>query len=130
VEARTNARDAEQPEADLNALFKGKCLSLTSFKRDGTGVATPVWFVVDAGQLVVLTDSESFKAKLIRRDPAVMIAPCSAAGRLHGEALSTRAEILPEGELGRVERLMNRKYRPDRGPSDLPSGEAPTRLSR
>jgi hypothetical protein len=43
-----------------------------------------------------------------------MIAPCSAAGRLHGEALSTRVEILPEGELGRVERLMNRKYRIDR----------------
>ena len=29
------------------ALFPGRNLSVTSFKRDGTGVATPVWFVSD-----------------------------------------------------------------------------------
>jgi hypothetical protein len=114
MQARTSARDVERPEADLTAVFKGKYLSLTSFKRDGTGVATPVWFVVDAGQLLVLTDSESFKAKRIRRNPAVMIAPCSAAGRLHREPVRARAEVLPESELRRVEQLMTRKYRIDR----------------
>src|SRR5512141_1567688 len=38
--------------------FKGKYLSLTSFKRDGTGVATPVWFVAENGHLLVETDAD------------------------------------------------------------------------
>jgi len=36
--------------------FPGKYLSLTSYKRDGTGVATRVWFVIDDGRLLVMTD--------------------------------------------------------------------------
>lgn len=114
MQARTSAADAERRDVDPTAMFKGKYVSLTSFKRDGTGVATPVWFVVDARQLLVLTGSESFKAKRIRRNPAVMIAPCSAAGRLHGEPIRARADVLPESELRRVERLMSTKYRFDR----------------
>jgi PPOX class probable F420-dependent enzyme len=114
MQAQTSARDSERPEVDLNALFKGKYLSLTSFRRDGTGVATPVWFVADGGRLLVLTGAESFKAKRIRRDSAVTIAPCSAAGRLRGEPVGARAEVLPASELSRVDQLMDRKYRIDR----------------
>lgn len=40
--------------------FTGKYLSLTSFKRDGRGVATPVWFASDNGHLLVETDAESY----------------------------------------------------------------------
>lgn len=114
MQASTSARDCEPTEPDLSALFKGKYLSLTSFRRDGTGVATPVWFVPEGGQLLVLTGAESFKAKRIRRDPSVTIAPCSAAGRLRGEPVRARAEILPASELSRVEQLMVRKYKIDR----------------
>lgn len=66
---------------ELKARFPGKYLSVTSFKRDGTPVATPVWFVVDDGRLLIYTDPESFKAKRIRRNPSVRIAPCNATGR-------------------------------------------------
>ena len=38
--------------------IQGKYLSLTSFRRDGTEVATPVWFVPDNGRLLVVTDAE------------------------------------------------------------------------
>jgi hypothetical protein len=34
------------------AAFPGKYLSVTSYKRDGTGVATPVWFVADGERLL------------------------------------------------------------------------------
>ena len=54
--------------------FRGKYLSLTSFRRDGSGVATPMWFVDDNGHLVVETDADSYKVKRIRRDPHVRIA--------------------------------------------------------
>jgi hypothetical protein len=49
----------EQPspaDSHLDARFHGKYLSITSFKRDGTGVATPVWFVVDGERLEVVRD--------------------------------------------------------------------------
>jgi hypothetical protein len=39
---QTIKRHAEQGATDLEALFPGRFLSVTSFKRDGTGVATPV----------------------------------------------------------------------------------------
>ncbi len=94
--------------------FDGKYLSLTSFRRDGTGVATPVWFVADDGSLLVETDADSYKVKRIRRDPHVRIAPCDARGRLRGEPVEAEARILPESERARVEQLLAQKYRIDR----------------
>jgi hypothetical protein len=40
----------------MTALFRGQYLSLTSFKRDGSGGATPMWFVSDARRLFARTD--------------------------------------------------------------------------
>jgi uncharacterized protein len=94
-------------------VIPGKYLSITSFRRDGTGVATPVWFVQEAGRLLVQTGANSGKVKRIRRNPRVMIAPCSATGRLRAEPVPAVAELLPAAELGRVQQLMGRKYRID-----------------
>ena len=94
--------------------FDGKYLSLTSYRRDGSGVATPVWFVGDDGHLLVETDADSYKVKRIRRDPHVSIAVCDARGRLRGEPVDADARILPAEERERVERLLGRKYRIDR----------------
>lgn len=96
------------------ARFDGKYLSLTSFRRDGTGVATPVWFVSDNGHLFVETDADSFKVKRIRRDPHVRVALCDARGRVKSEPVEADATILPEQERDRVERLLGKKYRIDR----------------
>ena len=49
---QTIERPVQRPAADLEALFPGRYLSVTSFKRDGTGVATPVWFVSDGSAAV------------------------------------------------------------------------------
>jgi uncharacterized protein len=94
--------------------FNGKYLSLTSFKRDGSAVSTPVWFVSDNGHLLVETDADSYKVKRIRRDAHVLVAPCDARGRVRGEAVDADARILPEEERERVERLLTQKYRIDR----------------
>jgi len=94
--------------------FGGKYLSLTSFRRDGSAVATPMWFVADNGQLVVETDADSYKVKRIRRDPHVRIAVCDARGRLRGEVVDAEARVLPDDERERVEQLLARKYRIDR----------------
>jgi hypothetical protein len=62
--------------------FKGKYLSLTTFKRDGTGMATPVWFVAEAGKILVITDADSHKVRRIHQNPAITVAQCTASGRL------------------------------------------------
>ena len=94
-------------------VFSGKYLSITSFKRNGVGVATPVWFVQEGGRLLVQTEADSGKVKRIRRNPHVLVAPCTATGRLLADPVPARAELLAETELGRVERLVAAKYRID-----------------
>ena len=61
-----------EPPALAVPRFHGKYLSLTSFKRDGTGVATPVWFVADGERLLITTDAQSFKVRRIRRNPLIL----------------------------------------------------------
>jgi PPOX class probable F420-dependent enzyme len=97
----------------MSETLTGKYLSLTTFRRDGTPVATPVWFVADHGNLLVETDGDSYKAKRIRRNDNVTVAPCNATGRVTAAAVPARAAILPADELPRVERLLHRKYRLD-----------------
>ena len=93
--------------------FGGRYLSITSYRRDGRGVATPVWFVQRDGRLLVETDAASGKVKRIRRNPQVRVAVCTAGGRLRGEQVPAMAEILPDSEVGAVERLIAAKYRLD-----------------
>ena len=107
-------RSAGLDGCGLDARFPGKYLSLTSFKRDGTGVATPVWFVIENDRLLIHTDPQSFKAKRIRRNPQVMIAPCTASGRLRGAPVPAMAEFLSQSEMDHVGQLLGRKYRLDR----------------
>jgi uncharacterized protein len=108
----------ERPERQQQAaaelpVVSGKYLSITSFKRDGTGVATPVWFVQESGRLLVQTEANSGKVKRIRHNPQVLVAPCTATGRLLADPVPAQAELLPEAEVGRVERLLAAKYRID-----------------
>ncbi len=101
------------PRAAAAPAFHGKYLSITSYKRDGTSVATPVWFVQRDGRLLVHTDAASGKVKRIRRNPAVLVAVCTASGRLRGPQQPGTAELLPDSEVGPVERLLAGKYRID-----------------
>jgi PPOX class probable F420-dependent enzyme len=104
---------SETAVRSATTAFPGKYLSITSYRRDGTGKATPVWFVQEGGRLLVETDAGSYKVRRIRRNPRVTVAPCGPTGRLHGTPVTARAELLPDSEIGRVERLMARKYRID-----------------
>jgi PPOX class probable F420-dependent enzyme len=108
---RTIVRPAERPAADLEARFPGRYLSVTSFKRDGTGVATPLWFVTDGRRLFALTDLHSAKVRRIRRDPRVLIAPCRADGKLRNQPVRAHADVLTGTlDLERVQKLLAERY--------------------
>jgi len=93
--------------------LSGKYLSLTTYKRDGTPVPTPVWFVVEGEKLLVQTDVRSGKVKRIRANPRVTVAPCNARGHLRGERVEARAEVLGPTATAHIEELVRRKYRWD-----------------
>ena len=112
MSTHTIERPVERPAPDLEALFPGRYLSVTSFKRDGTGVATPVWFVSDGKRLFALTDLHSPKVWRLRRDPRAMIAPCSPTGKLRSRAIPAWVHVLTEtSDLERVQRLLADRYK-------------------
>ena len=94
--------------------FRGRYLSITSYKRDGTAVKTPVWFVEEGGRLLVQTDMTSGKVKRIRSHPSVEVALCTASGRLRSAAHAARVDVLEgQQELERIEVLIRHQYRRD-----------------
>ena len=109
---RTMERPIQRPAVDFEALFPGRYLSVTSFKRDGAGVATPMWFVSDGRRPFALTDLHSAKVRRIRRDPRVLVASCRADGKLRTEPVPARAEVLTATpDLERVQKLLLERYR-------------------
>ena len=102
-----------RPTPSLAAQIPGKYLSLVTYKRDGTAVATPMWFVLDGDRLLVSTDARSAKVRRLRHNPQVTVAACRANGRVTGEAIAAEARILPPGDHARAKELMQRKYRLD-----------------
>jgi PPOX class probable F420-dependent enzyme len=109
---QTIGRPVMRPAPDLKALFPGRYLSVTSFRRNGTGVATPVWFVSDGSRLFALTDLHSAKIRRIRRNPRVMIGSCRPDGKLRREPVAARAEVLTAtADLDRVQKLLIERYK-------------------
>ncbi|MGZ6669483.1 MAG: PPOX class F420-dependent oxidoreductase [Solirubrobacteraceae bacterium] len=104
--------DIQRTTADLDSLFPGRYLNVTSFKRDGTGVATPVWFVSDGSRLLAFTDLQSAKIRRIRRNPHILVASCRPWGKLRREPIGASAEVLTEtADLERVRKLLLARYR-------------------
>jgi uncharacterized protein len=91
-------------------LGSEKYVSVTTFRKDGTPVATPVWCAQDGDALLFWTVTDSGKVKRLRRDPAVTVAPCDVQGRLTGEPVAGQARILSAAETERVRGLLRRKY--------------------
>lgn len=102
------------------ALRDQKYLSLETFKKSGEGVKTPVWFAADPvralsgaeARLFVYTIGNTGKAKRIRNNGRVKIAPCTMRGEITGEWLDARAEIISGEEAAHGMALLSRKYFP------------------
>jgi PPOX class probable F420-dependent enzyme len=95
---------------NLDLLGAEKYVLLTTFRKDGREVATPVWVVRDGDALGIWTVADSGKVKRIRRSGAVTVAPCDVRGRPHGEAVPGTASILDSGSADRLRNLLRRKY--------------------
>jgi uncharacterized protein len=101
--------------SDFDAFERHRYLNLESFRKNGEGVRTPVWFAGDPASgrpqtLYVYSEADSGKAKRIRRNQGGRIAPCDVRGRLLGDWVEARAEIVAGEEAGRGMGLLSAKY--------------------
>ncbi|MFG3379964.1 PPOX class F420-dependent oxidoreductase [Streptomyces sp. NPDC047999] len=87
-------------------------VSLTTHRRDGTPVATPVWFAVEGGELFVWTRTDSWKVKRLRNDSRVVVTVCDARGNVAEGAVSAEGtgRLLDAAGTRAVRKLLARKY--------------------
>jgi uncharacterized protein len=100
--------DAVRSIVVISDLADERYISLTTFRRDGSEVSTPVWVVSDDGRrLLVWTGSQTWKVKRIRREPRVLVAPSTLRGRERGPRAEGSARIIEGFD---VKPLIRRKY--------------------
>ncbi|GLX52663.1 PPOX class F420-dependent oxidoreductase [Streptomyces hygroscopicus subsp. hygroscopicus] len=97
-------------ESRLARLAAGKYLLVTSYRGNGTPVATPVWVVRDGASLGVWTAADSFKVKRIRNRAGVLVGPCDLRGNPTGDQTPATAEIADPATTARYRALIARKY--------------------
>lgn len=87
-----------------------KYVSLTTFRKDGSPVPTPVWCVSDGGGLSVITQAESGKVKRLRNDSRVLVAPCDMRGNLKGQQIAAKATLQDSAQTLATASMIARRY--------------------
>ena len=102
--------DAE-PTTGFASLVGHKDALLITYRADGEGVPSPVWFGRDEHDRVYFhTEYASGKVKRIRRNPEVRLAPCDTRGKPFGPPAMGIARILDPGESAHAERTIAANY--------------------
>ncbi len=99
------------PSGDvLDLLGRARTVLLTTFRKNGTPVATPVWVVRQGDELQVWTNPNSGKYKRIRRTAAVTVVPSSTRGEPRGVPVAATARLLDGAELPPLLAAIRAKY--------------------
>ncbi|MFI8438878.1 PPOX class F420-dependent oxidoreductase [Streptomyces sp. NPDC079020] len=96
----------------LQDFARSEYVSLTTYRKDGTPVATPVWAAADDEVLYIWTRSDSWKVKRLRNDTRVRVTVCDVRGRIAEGAPSAEgtARLLDETGTRAVRKVLARKY--------------------
>jgi PPOX class probable F420-dependent enzyme len=94
----------------LDQFIRQRNALLTTYKRDGTAVGTPVHVAVEDGRAYIRTYGKAWKWKRVRHTPGCELAPCTARGRVTGPAVRVHGRILEGDEAARAARALARKY--------------------
>ena len=96
--------------ADVKQFKDQEFLSIETFRKNGIGVNTTVWFAQEGDMLYIWTIGDSGKAKRIRNNARVNIAPCKRFGKVTGEWMAAQASVYDSAAAVRhVETLLRRK---------------------
>ena len=95
----------------MTPLADARFVQLTTFRRDGTGVPTPVWIVpLDGGELGVWTMAGTGKVARARRSGEATLAVCDRRGTVTGPTVPATARVLDDAGLHAVRDAVRRKY--------------------
>lgn len=101
------------PPALADALGDESYVSLTTFRKSGDPVSTPVWVARDGVDLVVTTPRSSGKVKRVRHTSRVELRPCTRTGKVADDApLHEGRATLDDGSISsaRARRALRAKY--------------------
>jgi PPOX class probable F420-dependent enzyme len=102
-------KDMTSQEA-LKPFIHQKTVLLTTYRRDGTPVGTPVNIAVEGDHAFVRTWDTAWKIKRIRHNPDVEIAPSTFSGKPTGPAIRARARVLSDDESPHAGQALARKH--------------------
>ncbi|MEZ4510803.1 MAG: PPOX class F420-dependent oxidoreductase [Chloroflexota bacterium] len=71
-------------------------VSLETFRKNGTGIKTPVWVTGENGRLYVVTQADAWKIKRINNNGRVRVAKCDVRGNVQGEWVDAQARVLTD----------------------------------
>ena len=94
----------------LAPFVRQQTVLLTTFRRDGTPVGTPVSIAVAGDRAFVRTWEAAGKLRRIRNNPVVEVAPATWRGKPTGSAIRARARLLAEPEAAEAGRALARKH--------------------
>ena len=107
---RRTMEDNSGPMRLLEPFVSQWTVLLTTYKRDGTPIGTPVNIAVDGERAFVRTFDTAWKLKRIRNHPEVEVAPSTWRGRPTGPAIRAHARVLEGEESAYAGRLLARKH--------------------
>ncbi|KDN19795.1 PPOX class F420-dependent oxidoreductase [Amycolatopsis rifamycinica] len=97
--------------SETDRLAAERYVVLTTFRRDGRAVPTPIWVAGRDGELVLWSVREAGKVKRIRNDGRVEVQACDVRGRkTHGAKVTGQARLLDAAETEQARRAIARKY--------------------
>ncbi len=96
--------------ASWEPIRRARCVALTTYKKDGTPVTTPMWVAVDGNRILTTSDFDAWKLKRIKRDPRARLAPCTIRGRVTGEFVDGQARVLSPAETDEAIAGKKRRY--------------------
>ncbi|MFJ8911829.1 PPOX class F420-dependent oxidoreductase [Amycolatopsis sp. NPDC102389] len=97
--------------SEFERIAAEKYVVLTTFRKNGTPVPTPVWAAGDGGELVIWSERKAGKVKRIRNSGRVELQACDFRGaKTHGDVVAGEARLLDLDETERVRKVIARKY--------------------
>lgn len=98
-------------EDKLQQFSDQRYINLETYRKDGTGVKTPVWFVIDDNKIIyVITRESTGKVKRLGNNSQVKIVPCSFKGEPSGQWVAGNATLVTGDDAENAVKLRKKKY--------------------
>jgi len=94
----------------LEQFLDQKYINLETYKKDGTPIRTPVWFVIDKELIYIITRDSTGKVKRLGNNQNVRIVPCSFKGEPKNDWVKGKTEMITGEEADKAIKLRKKKY--------------------